>query len=70
MPILDVQVAGPGAMTIPAVSNIFREHPILNMIKRQDGLDLSESIRAMGIQSHDNILYKIREMLKSKNLSI
>jgi hypothetical protein len=38
MPILDVQVAGPGSMTIPAVSNIFREHPILDMIKREDGI--------------------------------
>lgn len=45
MPILDVQVAGPGVMTIPAVSNIFREHPILNILKREDGLALSETVR-------------------------
>jgi hypothetical protein len=69
MPILDVQVAGPGAMTIAAVSNIFREHPILEMMKRKQGLQLAENVRAFGTVSHDDLMKKIRQLVQEISLS-
>jgi hypothetical protein len=70
MPILDVQVAGPGAQTISAVTNIFREHPILDMIKRSDGLRMAENVRQLGILDHDTVLQRVRELVKGLNLSL
>lgn len=57
-------------MTIAATSNIFREHPILDIIKRQDGLMIAEMIRQLGTRSHDDVLTAVRDMMKSTNLSI